>query len=168
VAVALKVELVDAEPETLTNLGQLYQYDFAEFVPAEVDDTGRFTFIRMDGYTSEMFDRFVIQADGRTAGFVIVSEGSAFRDQAERVRWIDEFFVLRPYRRKGVGRRAATTLFDTFPGRWEIGQLQANLPAQNFWRTVIGAYTGGRFEEVAFDDDRWQGPVQYFSNVPNA
>jgi predicted acetyltransferase len=59
-----------------------------------------------------------------------------------------EFFVARQHCRQGVGRRAATALFETFGGHWEVRQLPANTPAQHFWRRVITDYTGGAFTET--------------------
>jgi predicted acetyltransferase len=59
-----------------------------------------------------------------------------------------EFFVARQHRRQGIGRRAATALFDMFGGHWEVREMPANLPAQRFWRRIIADYTGGAFAET--------------------
>ena len=77
---------------------------------------------------------------------------------------VSEFFIMRKYRRRGAGGEAARRMFDLFPGRWEVSEMAANLPAQAFWRKVIGAYTNGRFEERQWDNARWRGPVQWFDN----
>jgi predicted acetyltransferase len=77
---------------------------------------------------------------------------------------VAEFFVMRKYRRQGVGEQVATLIFDMFPGKWEIQETTKNLSAQAFWRKVIGRYTGGRFGEIFLNDDRWHGPVQSFDN----
>ena len=79
-----------------------------------------------------------------------------------------QFFVLRKYRRRGVGRAAACELFSALPGRWQVGQMPLNLPAQAFWRRVIGACTGGRFVEQRIDSGAWQGVLQSFDNRPPA
>jgi predicted acetyltransferase len=60
---------------------------------------------------------------------------------------IDEFFVLRRHRRAGVGTAAAALAFARRPGRWEVRESAANVPAQRFWRRAIDAATGGRFDE---------------------
>lgn len=158
----MRVDLAAITDEALRNLAQLYQYDFAQFIPAMVDDTGRFTMISIDAYLDERSERVAIRADGDLAGFAICSHGEAFRDQHEQVWWMDEFFVMRQHRRRGVGAGAATMLFDRFPGSWEVGQVRENAPAQAFWRQVIGRYTDGAFDEIDMDDDRWVGPVQCF------
>jgi len=34
-----------------------------------------------------------------------------------------------------------------------------------FWRRVIGAYTGGGFEDIAWTDAAWTGTVQRFTSA---
>ena len=75
-----------------------------------------------------------------------------------------EFFVMRKYRRQGVGRTAACAVFDRFTGAWEIRQRQDNLDATAFWRRTIAGYTGGQYREVQWNDGTWTGPVQLFSS----
>lgn len=69
-----------------------------------------------------------------------VSPGIQFR--------MSEFFVLRGYRGRGLGRRAVFALFDRFRGAWEVSELLRNEPAIRFWRRVIGEYADGRFQET--------------------
>lgn len=58
-----------------------------------------------------------------------------------------EFFIARPFRRRGLGRQAARLLLDRFAGCWEISQYQSNQPAVQFWRRVIAQYTSGQYRE---------------------
>ena len=62
----------------------------------------------------------------------------------------------------------ARAVFDRFPGWWQVREIATNLPAQAFWRAIIGRYTGGRFEERAYDDERWHGLAQFFDNGASA
>ena len=78
------------------------------------------------------------------------------------VAYMDEFFVMRKYRRAGVGSEFAARLFDIFPGRWEVAQVAPNTEATLFWRSVIRAYTSGNFDERIENSDKWRGPVQTF------
>lgn len=61
---------------------------------------------------------------------------------------LSEFFVLRTFRRAGVGRRAAFALFDRLPGIWDIRELPRNSPAIAFWRAIITEYAAGQYEET--------------------
>jgi len=93
---------------------------------------------------------FVVRVDGRLAGFALV------RQIADDPPAFDmgEFFILRRYRRRGVGRHVACRLFDRFPGRWQVRQLPENDPAVAFWREVIWDYTHGEFEDFTGLGDR--------------
>ena len=149
----------------LERLAQLYLYDFSEFAGGDVGESGLFEYMAYLGDYWREPDRFpfLIRADGKIAGFALVAPHSALR-QSGPVSWMAEFFVMRKYRRQGVGRAAAFQVFDRFPGRWEVAEITSNVGAQAFWRKVIGEYTGGRFKETALDSDRWHGPVQSFDN----
>ena len=63
-----------------------------------------------------------------------------------------EFFILRRYRRQGIGERAARMLFDHFPGRWTVYTFPQNIAARAFWHGVIGRYTHGQLTT-----GRWEG-----------
>jgi predicted acetyltransferase len=159
-------EVGESSREVVENLAQLYLYDFSEFDPSDVGPNGRFAgWLDWPNLFGNGRHVFLIKVDGAIGGFSIVCEDSdALRDAAERVQWLEEFFVMRRYRRDGVGRAAAIQLFDRFAGTWEVGEIDANVTGQSFWRDVIGEYTGGDFEEVHFADERWDGPVQYFTS----
>jgi predicted acetyltransferase len=58
-----------------------------------------------------------------------------------------EFFVARPWRRRGIGAQAVRLLFDRFDGRWLITEHVRNTGAVKFWRGVVAAYTRGKFQE---------------------
>ncbi len=60
---------------------------------------------------------------------------------------MSEFFVRQGHRRLGIGRDAATLIFDRFAGEWEIVQYQRNPGSVDFWRKVVGAYCRGQFVE---------------------
>jgi predicted acetyltransferase len=60
---------------------------------------------------------------------------------------MSEFFVRKAHRRAGIGRDAATLIFDRFAGDWEIVEYQRNPGAVGFWRSVLADYSRGRFTE---------------------
>ena len=88
---------------------------------------------------------FLIQRGPALAGFALVDHRGL--DPATEHN-MGEFFILRRYQRQGIGRQIALRLFERFPGRWEVLQMDGNAPAIAFWRAVIGAYTEGRYEET--------------------
>lgn len=157
------------EKPVLRNLLELYSYDFSAIDGADVDDSGLYGYEYLDLYWEEP-DRFpfLVRVDGRLAGFALVRRGTYFREHEsrdEKPAWlIAEFFVMRKYRRRGVGALIARQLFDRFRGRWEIAELAGNGEAQAFWRKTISEYTGGNFTEVFLETEHWRGPVQVFEN----
>jgi len=179
-----RFEVVPGRPEhrqVVKNLLQLYQYDFSEFAGGVVGEDGLFHYIdRLDEHFGQPgFHPFLLTvydedpqtntSAWRPAGFAFVASATYFAPRPEPdQQLIAEFFVMRKYRRAGLGSALARHCFDAFPGRWEVGEVPSNLGAQAFWRRVIGEYTGGRFAEVTLDDDRWQGPVQTFDNSRHA
>ena len=146
--------------DRLQALFELYAYDFSELLGIDVADDGRFRTPPLDVYwTDPRCHAFLIRVDEKLAGFALVQQRSRLTGD-EAVCDMAEFFVMRKYRRHGIGERVAAWSFDRFRGPWEVRQKTENLAATAFWRRVIGRYTGGRFEEVVLDDERWRGPVQ--------
>ena len=146
--------------EAVANLMQLYSHDLSEFQQAPLDDKGLFGLgPDFDIYWEEPGRYpFLILVDTELAGFAFI------RALTEQTYSVAEFFIARRFRRSGVGAVAAKYLFDKFRGNWQVAELEKNLPAQQFWRTVIGDYTGGEFTEQWSAKDTI-GPMQVFTNT---
>ncbi|MGD6842607.1 GNAT family N-acetyltransferase [Bacillus infantis] len=127
--------------EALQNLLQFYIYDFSEFIDAHVEEDGRFRDYPLSDYwTEEDHFPYVIRLAERYAGFVLVAgDNGSFS--------ITEFFIMKKYRRGGLGKQVAKEIFGLHKGSWEIFQIEKNKPAQSFWRSVVKEYTGGDFTE---------------------
>jgi predicted acetyltransferase len=102
---------------------------------------------------------FLVRADGRLVGFAIVCGRSNSTD-GRRDLVMNDFFIANRYRRCGIGRQAAFTLFDWFPGRWQIEQMAGDVDAQAFWERVVGEYTQGEFTATGLPS-----PGQGFDNT---
>jgi predicted acetyltransferase len=157
----------EIERPILRRLMELYLYDFSEFDLADVGPQGLYEYPYLDHYWTEPNRHpFLMRVDERLAGFALVATYNYLtgeRDLARgAARVIAEFFVMRKYRRQGFGELAARQLFDLFPADWQVAQLRENTPAIAFWRKVIDRYTGGRYQELELDNERWCGPVQLF------
>ncbi|WP_157071678.1 GNAT family N-acetyltransferase [Steroidobacter denitrificans] len=88
----------------------------------------------------------VILKDGRRVGFALI--GRPLRHQRDQVDFrMAEFFVVLEARRLGIGREAASLIFNRFAGTWEIVEFIYNKPALEFWRSILDEYTGGRYHE---------------------
>ena len=147
----------------LRRLYELYAHDFSPMTGAEIGGEGWWTEADfLAGWPEAGPDIYLFQADGNWAGFAWVGLGSYATPGLAQHTLMEEFFMLRKYRRHGLGEHFARQLFDRYPGEWEIGELAANVSAQAFWRRVIGRYTGDRFREAVVNNEFWTGPVQIF------
>ncbi len=145
----------------VANLLELYEYDFTEFDGTDLGDDGRYGYEYLDYYWREPGRHaFLIRVADKLAGLVLVRTIEAGHNP---LRSIAEFFIMRKYRRRGVGRMVAMQVFDMFPGRWTVGQEANNLPSQAFWRNVIREYTGGRYTETWEASEPPVGPRQHFT-----
>jgi predicted acetyltransferase len=146
----------------LLALNEYYVYDFSDLLGLDVGADGRFGGGRLERhFVDPICHPFLVRVDGKLAGFAI-HEGRSRLTGEVGVNDVADFFVMKKYRRHGVGARAATALFDRFAGTWEVRQVRTNVAATAFWRDVIGRYTRGAFEEREHDDERFRGVVQRF------
>jgi predicted acetyltransferase len=92
-----------------------------------------------------VFFPFLILVDGRPAGFCFVI---ALPRAEKSIEFrLNDFFLLHPYRGKGIGEIAASQILDRFQGQWDVHVIPSNKRAQAFWRKMIAAYTSGQFQE---------------------
>lgn len=66
---------------------------------------------------------------------------------------MDEFFVIRRYRRRGIGTQMAHEVWRRFPGAWEIRVMEANTKAGEFWERAIAKFTGKAISPVRIEKD---------------
>jgi predicted acetyltransferase len=151
-----------ADAPVLARLLQLYEYDYSEYGGVDVDASGLFPTVDTNALWQPGSHAFLLEIGGCWAGFALVNRHEAYIGGGETML-VDEFFVLRKYRRRGIGECVARTVFDRFPRRWEIGTLRENAAAVAFWRRTIERYTGGQFRELPDGCERWPGgPVWAF------
>jgi predicted acetyltransferase len=148
----MKVEILPAQVEdkpVLRHLLQLCLHDYSEFNGKEVSDHGLFDYPYLDYYWTELGRYpFLVRVEGKLAGFVLVRRLEV--EGYEPLWQMAEFFILRKYRRQGIGRSVAHRIFDRFEGRWEVTQEEGNLSAQAFWQQIAAEYNqdkGRCFEE---------------------
>jgi len=158
----VELEQVSFEQKSvLRNLMELCQHDYSEFNGEEVNEHGLFGYRYLDHYwTGAGRYPYFVRAGGRLAGFALVR---TLEEGGSTTHSLAEFFILRKYRRRGVGGQAARRVFGLFAGIWRVHQEAQNLQAQVFWRKVIGEYTEGEFMEV--NEAGWEGPIQEFRSA---
>jgi predicted acetyltransferase len=140
---------------------QWIQGVYSEYIESLADlNTGYYSVIGADSarqdeifanwFSSDQSHPLLISKGADPVGFALVTrlrisppgtEGASFR--------MSEFFIRRPHRRVGVGRNAATLIFDRFTGDWEIHEYQRHPGSVAFWRRVLAVYCPGSFTERA-------------------
>jgi len=85
--------------------------------------------------------------DDKPVGFAMVRTSAQLSGRGSAEYSMAEFFVSRPWRRRGIGQEAVRLIFDRFAGRWHIMEYLRNPQAVAFWRRVVSEYTDGRYQE---------------------
>lgn len=101
-----------------------------------------------DWFANDLTHPLVISRGAEPVGFALVSRPRmpTGGEKAPDYR-MSEFFVRQQYRRNGIGRDAATLIFDRFAGEWEIVEYQRNPGSVRFWHKVLAGYCRGRYRE---------------------
>jgi predicted acetyltransferase len=91
-------------------------------------------------------DAYLAKVDDSIAGFALIGSGGE-RLGDIGAHDVHEFFIMRKFRRRGIGRSMVTFLWNEHPGDWLVRVLEANAPAQTFWWCGISIYSLGSYRE---------------------
>jgi predicted acetyltransferase len=165
------VEIFPALPEQepiLANMLELYAHDFSEFIDLKLGADGRFGYKHLSLYWKESNRYpFLIMANGHFAGFVFVRRGSDISNDAD-VWDVAEFFIVRGFRRLGLGMTVAAEIWKKFPGKWEVRVIDRNQKAKDFWGRAIIEFLGKAIEPIPLDKDGEGWQVYSFESKPAA
>ena len=128
---------------------QLYLYDMAADHPFAIRDDGTYEYDLLDRFWQHPY---LIRVAGELAGFALVIDGCPITGRTP-CWFMAEFFVLRTFRRRSVGRGALKALLARHKGGWHIASQTTNTAAGHFWSRSVGA---DRAEFAArFDGADW-------------
>lgn len=157
-----KIDLVPASLKdypTIQNMARFYVYDMSEYMEGEegweIPQDGLFECIDFKKYwENENAYPFIICVDHEIAGFAIIDKKGSHNEIDFNMA---QFFILRRFKGKGIGRQVACKCFDNFKGTWEVMVLPKNIGAYKFWKKTISAYTHNHFQEYVKN-------VKHFNN----
>lgn len=125
---------------------ELYNYDFSEYDGEDVDTEGHYAFTYPESSWKDPTKQpYFIYADHQLAGFILVDTCCHYI-QEPGAHNIADFFVMKKYQKRGVGRQAAEKMFERYPGKWEVRPYPLSPVSRVFWNKVLSRYTGGHCE----------------------
>ena len=158
----MTLELRKAQPNDFPAVQQmleLYQYELSDIWAQKADAQARYGYALERHQQGERFHAHVALQGSQYVGFALVAPAAVTRQEGH---WMEQFFILKRFRRSGAGKALAKHVLLSHPGAWEVGQMPANVAAQHFWRRVIAQATAGNYREVQVTEGWWQGVVQQF------
>jgi predicted acetyltransferase len=153
------IEIIPAAPEQesiVANLLELYAHDFSEFHHLELGADGRFGYRPLSLYWSDPNRLpFLVRMNGELAGLVFVKRTEVPGDK--NVWDMAEFFIVRAYRRRGIGTQIAHEVWRRSPGIWVVRVMESNHSALLFWERAIQAFTGETAQPIRVEkcDELW-------------
>ncbi len=148
----MKVTLVPALSfDFVNNLFQYYIYDMSEYTGWAPFTNGTFAVVDSVTMLSDYWHKaghypYLIMAGEEVAGFSLI------RNYPQLVNTYDmgQFFVLRKFKRQGIGEAAFKLSVQAHPGKWLVRVLGDNIAAKSFWNRVIAEVAKG---EIRFANE---------------
>lgn len=143
----MKVKLIqidEIDRGILENLFHYYIYEMSGFLDLTPSSEGHFGFSKsqFDIYwESEGHQPYFIYVDEEIAGFVLLRKYPSMRAVTD----VEQFFVLRKFNGKGVGKEAFKQITLLTPGKWQIRILFENTNGLQFWKSAISNVVGQDF-----------------------
>ena len=153
---AIDISLVPVEKKhVLRNMLELYFHDFSEFDDEEdrleLNEAGLYGYGYLDYYwTEEGRYPYLLTADGKLAGLSLIRT----IEENPLTFEVAEFFIVRKYRRLGLGSALITRMFELHQGKWIINTPIKNITAQSFWRKAVQNASEGKYKEYLAENGR--------------
>ncbi len=144
----MSLSVVPITYELLTcyeNLSQHYEAEFSPLTGKVPNREGKYDITALD----DIHKGFLcLDHEGSPLGFAVVDLGRECFD-------IAEFYVIPTARNKKFGFHIAASIFDMYPGKWQVRQIEGADKAHSFWVRTISAYTNGAFSNTRESDPDW-------------
>ncbi len=139
------IQIIKASLEqapVIAQLYELYTYEMTDLVDFDINDNGFYGNDELPLYWSEPSGRhpYLIFVGKKLAGFVLIQWGSPIAANSD-VWDVSEFFIMRKFRKKGIGQFVAHQIWNKFNGTWQVRVWDNNKTAHVFWETTIEKFT---------------------------
>ena len=139
------VQVNDKNLEVYINLARSYEAEFSNLTHKEPNELGIF---EPDTMPIHPYTGFLLYRNNTPVGFCVVKIDDKLNDVAE-------FYIIPAVRKNKLGHTLATTIFDMYPGNWQVRQISGADVAISFWRKVIGKHTQNQYTESVITDPDW-------------
>lgn len=146
------VEASDDNASVLAQLTQFYLHDISEFSGAEPEQSGLFNESGL-GDSDDTRRTFLIYLRSVPAGFLSYERCTRANEAFQGCR-LRHMFIIRGYRRLGIGEEIARMLFELHHGPWEAVVAESNEPGTHFVRQVVRRYTFKNYRELNSADGK--------------
>ncbi|MTI68110.1 MAG: GNAT family N-acetyltransferase [Firmicutes bacterium] len=133
----ITIDIADLrEKDVIRNLYTLYLHDLSQFTDDnDIDENGVFIWDSEELYWEKnSLYPLIVKYKDKVIGFLLFSEPPYVKEGCDYC--IQEFFILRKYREKGLGREVINILFKKYKGRYSLLVLENNKKALKFWRNI--------------------------------
>ncbi|MWV43399.1 GNAT family N-acetyltransferase [Paenibacillus sp. HJL G12] len=161
----IKVQLTSKnEAYVIKNLYPLYLYDLSEHyvrfpnIHGVYEDSDEYKTLN-DQYEvqniwwekPDCLYPYLILVEDKPAGFILIATPPHCSEGIDY--FVNDFFLLRPYRGQGIAEQAAIKVFEQFKGRWELftNSSERNITGQRFWRKTVSNYSKENYAELYGD-----------------
>ncbi|WP_430157929.1 GNAT family N-acetyltransferase [Paenibacillus algorifonticola] len=140
-------------PLYLHDLSEVWKHKINRYGVFENDDTRTLTeqnrvFDIWWEHPNVLFP-YLITVDHLPAGLAFVATPPFTPCPPSIHYYMNEFFLLRNYRGKGIGEEAFRQIIKKMPGNWELqtNPTDRNERAKHFWRKTLNTCTNGNYSE---------------------
>ncbi|MFD0048381.1 GNAT family N-acetyltransferase [Actinomycetes bacterium NPDC127524] len=125
------------EKHILQNLYSLYLHDLSEYTEdLDISTNGSFEFDSLELiWEREGLTPYFLKIEKSIVGFLLLLERPFLKEKYDYS--INDIFMLKKYRRKGIAISLLKDLFKYKKGRYFVIELEKNAPAILFWRKVF-------------------------------
>jgi predicted acetyltransferase len=129
----------------LRNLFEHYIHDMSEWFEIDTQADGSYSYDTASVW-AKGYEAYLAKIGDAIAGFALVGSADEWLGDTG-AHDVHEFFVIRRYRRSGVGQSMAAYLWNEHSGKWLVRVLELNTPAVRFWRAAISRHSAGAYKE---------------------
>jgi predicted acetyltransferase/RimJ/RimL family protein N-acetyltransferase len=153
---------LDKDYPIIQNMADYYSYDLSEYMgwPQEKDGTFNIGMDFIKYWQADNTFPFIIKYEEELAGFAIVDKDVT--DSSNNFN-MAQFFIIRKFIGRGIGRQVAFQCFNKFIGKWEVFVMPGNEGAYQFWKKTIGVYTADKFTECTRTVNNYDRNIFEFS-----